>query len=332
MPGLGRGGIEPGLGRLPEGAPPPPPPRGPGAGRFSPGRAARSPPGAPWPPGRGPGAGRDGGAPAPTPNGLLPTRGARGPGLGDCRLGGTTWPPPCLPSPCWLPVGCWVAPVGWVVLVGWLFCAAAGCCSWCGGVGGASTGFGAGLGPAGRGASVSTFAAAGADVGAAGTDCAAGFGAAGPGLTPGFGTTVCATGWVTSGLLGVAAGLGCVGVGLGVLRASDFAEPPALGYASRNLRATGASTVEDADFTNSPSSLSFERTSLLVTPSSFASSCTRALPATALLVRVRPAARARATSSYCLTFMASASRLTHDGSTCFRSSSPVREDPVPVVR
>jgi hypothetical protein len=124
---------------------------------------------------------------------------------------------------------------------------------------------------------------------------------------------------VTSGLLGVAAGLGCVGVGLGVLRgASDFAEPPALGYASRNLRATGASTVEDADFTNSPSSLSFERTSLLVTPSSLASSCTRALPATALLVRVRPAARARATSSYRLTFMASASRLTHDGSTCFR--------------
>jgi hypothetical protein len=36
--------------------------------------------------------------------------------------------------------------------------------------------------------------------------------------------------------------------------------------------------------------LSFASTSLLVTPSSFASSCTRALPATALLVRVRPAA------------------------------------------
>jgi hypothetical protein len=78
--------------------------------------------------------------------------------------------------------------------------------------------------------------------------------------------------------------------------------------------------------------LSFARTSLLVTPSSLASSCTRALPATALLVRVRPAAMSRATSSYRLAFMASASRLTHDGSTCFRSSSPGREDPDPVTR
>jgi hypothetical protein len=72
-------------------------------------------------------------------------------------------------------------------------------------------------------------------------------------------------------------------------------------------------------------------TSLLVTPSSFASSCTRALPATALLVRVRPAALTRSTSSYRLTFMASASRLTHDGSTCFRSSFAAREAPEPVV-
>ena len=302
MPGFGRGGIEPGEGRGPAGALPPrsPPPRGPGAGRSPPGRAARSPPGAPWPLGRGPGVGRAGGAPAPTPNGLLPTLGARGPGLGDCGLGGTTWPP-------WLPPG-------------WLFCAAAGCCC----CGAAAAGLGAGFGDAGRGASVSTFAAAGAGAG--------GLGAAGPGLAAGFGTTVCATGSVTSGLLGLGAGLGCAGDGVDVLRESDFADPPALGYASRNLRATGASTVEDADFTNSPSSLSFARTSLLVTPSSFASSCTRALPATALLVRVRPAALARATSSYRLAFMASASRLTHDGSTCFRSSSPAREDPVPVVR
>lgn len=49
---------------------------------------------------------------------------------------------------------------------------------------------------------------------------------------------------------------------------------------SRNRRATGASTVEDADLTNSPCSLSRARTSLLVTPSSLANSCTRALPAT----------------------------------------------------
>ena len=49
---------------------------------------------------------------------------------------------------------------------------------------------------------------------------------------------------------------------------------------SRSRRATGASTVDDADLTNSPCSFSRARTSLLVTPSSFANSCTRALPAT----------------------------------------------------
>jgi len=61
------------------------------------------------------------------------------------------------------------------------------------------------------------------------------------------------------------------------------------GKASLSLRATGASTVDDADFTNSPSSLSLVMTSLLGTPSSFASSCTRALPATGLLIRSRAA-------------------------------------------
>jgi hypothetical protein len=49
---------------------------------------------------------------------------------------------------------------------------------------------------------------------------------------------------------------------------------------SRSRRATGASTVEEADLTNSPCSFSRARTSLLVTPSSLANSCTRALPAT----------------------------------------------------
>jgi hypothetical protein len=55
------------------------------------------------------------------------------------------------------------------------------------------------------------------------------------------------------------------------------------GKASRSRRATGASTVDEALFTNSPSSLSLARTSLLETLSSLASSCTRALPATGLL-------------------------------------------------
>jgi hypothetical protein len=49
---------------------------------------------------------------------------------------------------------------------------------------------------------------------------------------------------------------------------------------SRSRRATGASTVDEADLTNSPCSFSRARTSLLLTPSSFANSCTRALPAT----------------------------------------------------
>ncbi len=60
---------------------------------------------------------------------------------------------------------------------------------------------------------------------------------------------------------------------------SDFSD----GNDSRSRRATGASTVDDADLTNSPCSLSRASSSLLVTPSSFANSCTRALPATALL-------------------------------------------------
>lgn len=51
---------------------------------------------------------------------------------------------------------------------------------------------------------------------------------------------------------------------------------------SRSRRATGASTVEDADLTNSPCSLNRARTCLLVTPSSLANSCTRALPATTI--------------------------------------------------
>lgn len=56
---------------------------------------------------------------------------------------------------------------------------------------------------------------------------------------------------------------------------------------SRSRRATGASTVDDADLTNSPCSLNRARTSLLVTPSSLANSCTRALPATTFSISER---------------------------------------------
>ena len=51
-----------------------------------------------------------------------------------------------------------------------------------------------------------------------------------------------------------------------------------------------SSTVEDGDFTYSPRSCNLLRTCLLLMPSSLASSCTRALPATALLCTRRPAA------------------------------------------
>ena len=63
--------------------------------------------------------------------------------------------------------------------------------------------------------------------------------------------------------------------------AATGAEPAS--RAPRRRRATGASTVLEADLTNSPISLSLARTVLLSTPSSFAISCTRALPGTALL-------------------------------------------------
>jgi len=135
---------------------------------------------------------------------------------------------------------------------------------------------------------------------------AAGFGAAGrgPGVGPGrAGTSVepaCGSSGGGAGGAGSAGGVGAGGTGLG---AAGFAgagaasltaalAPPAplpaafsgAGLAppndSRSRRATGASTVDDADLTNSPCSLSRASTSLLVTPSSLANSCTRALPAT----------------------------------------------------
>jgi hypothetical protein len=49
----------------------------------------------------------------------------------------------------------------------------------------------------------------------------------------------------------------------------------ASGYISMSLRTTGASTVDDAERTNSPISWSFARTTLLSIPSCFANSCTR---------------------------------------------------------
>ncbi len=148
-------------------------------------------------------------------------------------------------------------------------------------------GFGAagpGRGPAAPGAPAGAAGAAGAT--ALGAGGASGAGAAGTGATGlatgGAGGADGADGAVTT----VPASAGACSAtfsGAG-LAATFFAgagsatlTPP---NDSRNRRATGASTVDDADLTNSPCSLRRARTSLLVTPSSLANSCTRALPAT----------------------------------------------------
>lgn len=130
-----------------------------------------------------------------------------------------------------------------------------------------------GLGAAGPGrglASATGPAGAGAtSTGAGGVTTAAGATATGAG----------AAGFATGGAAGAAAALAGAGFFSGAFSGAlsgGFAPPKA----SRSRRATGASTVDDADLTNSPCSLSRARTSLLVTPSSFANSCTRALPAT----------------------------------------------------
>ncbi len=154
------------------------------------------------------------------------------------------------------------------------------------------------------------FGAAGPGRGPAAPGAAAGGGAIGAAVAAGGATGVCSTG---AGM----AGFGAVGIGDGA--ATGVTVPPSEGAAtvvgasltvactgfagalagafagaftgafsagfappnaSRNRRATGASTVEEADLTNSPCSLRRARTSLLVTPSSLANSCTRALPAT----------------------------------------------------
>ncbi len=132
---------------------------------------------------------------------------------------------------------------------------------------GATAGFGAGRGP-GAGAEAAGFSAAGA-AGAAGVT-GAGFGAAGraAGVAEAAGAGFAAAGFGAAGFAGdfLAAGA-----------------PPGPCSASVNLRTTGASIVEDAERTNSPSSWSLAMTTLLSTPNSLASSYTRTL-ATSLLL------------------------------------------------
>ena len=154
------------------------------------------------------------------------------------------------------------------------------------GLGPGVAGRGPGVGLGGAGAGAGAAAAAGA-AGSAGTATGAGTGAAGAaGLAAGA--------FSGAGDFAAAFLAGAPLPSALVLSAAGFAPP----RDSRSRRATGASTVEDADLTNSPCSLSRASTSLLVTPSSLANSCTRALPATSLLSRGDSGGRPRLGFSY----------------------------------
>src|SRR5699024_3111222 len=155
-----------------------------------------------------------------------------------------------------------------------------------------AAGFGAaglgapGFGAAGLGAAARSVLASGAEV-SADSVC---LGAAGAGLAPGFGAAFDAESPASAELdfaaaalgpglgAGFAPGFGAPGFAAGL--AADFFSPPEdfapsagaeSAKASLTRRTTGASSVEEAERTNSPISWSFSRTFLLVVPSSFAS-------------------------------------------------------------
>lgn len=114
---------------------------------------------------------------------------------------------------------------------------------------------------------------------AAGRGAGAGAGAGrGAGVAPDRGTASAAAGRGAGAgaAVVVEAGLGAAGpAGLEAGADAGAGAGASAGKASRRRRTTGASTVEEADFTNSPSSLSLASTVLLSTPSSLASSWTR---------------------------------------------------------
>ncbi|SFU05805.1 hypothetical protein SAMN04487915_10995 [Arthrobacter sp. ov118] len=131
---------------------------------------------------------------------------------------------------------------------------------------------------------------------------AAGAWAAGAAGAAAAGAGASALGSAALGAAGPGAGAGRVAAGLGAAwllavwllavwgadaGASDFDAAGASGKALRSFRTTGASMVDEAERTNSPSSCSLVTASLEVIPSSLASSCTRTL-ATFLLSRSAP--------------------------------------------
>lgn len=130
---------------------------------------------------------------------------------------------------------------------------------------GRGAGLGPGRGPEAAGAGADEAAGAAGAASAAGVCAARGLGAAGRGAA-GPGRAACA-------------GEGAPGLGA-ALRGAGLPPP---WKASVSLRTTGASMVEDAERTNSPSSWSLAMTALLSTPNSLASSYTRTL-ATSLLL------------------------------------------------
>jgi hypothetical protein len=139
-------------------------------------------------------------------------------------------------------------------------------------------------GAAGAAGAAGALAAGVLAAGAAGA--AAGAGAAGA-----AGAGACTLGAGALGAAGPGAGVegrdSAAGAGALGAAAGAVALAAASGKALRSLRTTGASIVEEAERTNSPSSCSFVTASLEVIPSSFASSCTRTL-ATFLLSRSAP--------------------------------------------
>jgi hypothetical protein len=112
---------------------------------------------------------------------------------------------------------------------------------------------------------------------AAGADGRGGSGVGGAGAAGGVGAAATVFAGAFGGAVTTAPSVAFFAAPLPLCAAWAALPPP---KDSRSRRATGASTVEEADLTNSPCSLSRARTSLLVTPSSLANSCTRALPAT----------------------------------------------------
>ncbi|MCU1633551.1 MAG: bacterial translation initiation factor 2 domain protein [Micrococcaceae bacterium] len=300
MPGVGRDpGAPPGRGAPGRGAPGRGPPA-PAAGRGPPAPAAgRGPPG-PAAAGRCCASSRrpSRGMPCDGANGLLPGRGGRS----EVRSAPRSESPRREPIPCdgakgllpgrGAPPG--RAPEGRVVPADGAAGGVAGrgagraapscvpCCAGAEALGVAGAGFSTGAEPLENGDACGAAGAAGATgvAGAAGAGVEAAAGAAGAGAS---GAGASGAAWATPGFGPDGAGAeGRDGAG-----SAAGLVAPAPGNAPRSFFTTGASMVDEAERTNSPSSCSFATASFEVIPSSFASSCTRTL-ATFLLSRSAP--------------------------------------------